>query len=105
VIAAAKTLCDRVKVVIVSLGRQGAVAVTKTEAFYCRIKSHHCVVHTVGCGDYLLAGYMSVSHPADIGQKLMVGVKVATAKAWGWVGIKPWLDIQKDIDVEMIPCY
>jgi len=105
VIAAAKTLCDRVKVVIVSLGRQGAVAVTKTEAFYCRIKSHHCVVHTVGCGDHLLAGYMSVSHPADIGQKLMVGVKVATAKAWGWVGIKPWLDIQKDIDVEMIPCY
>ena len=102
VVSASRQLCDRVEVVIVSLGEQGAVAVTKETAVYCRLKNpHHRTVHTVGCGDYLLAGYVSVSHSSAIGQKLMIGVKSATAKAWGWAGVKPWLDVQKDIDVEM----
>ena len=105
VVLAAGQLCDRVKVVIVSLGRQGAVAVTKETAVYCRVKNyHHCTVHTVGCGDYLLAGYVSVPNTADIGQKLITGVKAATAKAWGWSGVRPWLDVQKDIEVEMTVC-
>jgi 1-phosphofructokinase len=102
VVLAAGQLCDRVRVVIVSLGRQGAVAVTKETSVYCRIKNgRHPVVHTVGCGDYLLAGYVSVSNTADIGQKLSTGVKAATAKAWGWVGVKPWRDVQNNIEVEM----
>jgi len=101
VVWAARQLCDRVKVVIVSLGQQGAVAVTKEKGVYCRCKNNHPTVHTVGCGDYLLAGYLSVSQSADVGQKLVAGIKVAAAKAWGWVGFKSWLDVQKDIDIEM----
>lgn len=104
VISAASQLCDRVKVVLVTLGQQGAVAVTKEAAFYGRVKNHHRTVHTVGCGDYLLAGYLSVSPSAGMDQKLTAGIKVATAKAWGWAGTKPWRDAQKDIDVEMTRC-
>ena len=104
VISAARTLCGRVKVVIVSLGQQGAVAVTKEKAVYCRAKKHSHVVHTVGCGDYLLAGYASVSHLVDIGQKLATGVTAATAKAWGWVGRKSWPEVQRNVEVEIIPC-
>jgi fructose-1-phosphate kinase PfkB-like protein len=102
IVSAARQLSGCVKVVIVSLGREGAVAVTEETAVYCRLKNHHHrIVHTVACGDYLLAGYMSVPHFSDIGQKLIIGIKSATAKAWGWAGIKPWLDVQKDIDVEI----
>ena len=104
VISAARQLCDRVEVVVVSLGQQGAVAVAKEKAVYCRAKKDSRVVHTVGCGDYLLAGYVSVSQSEDIGQKLATGVKVATAKVWGLTGRKPWLEVQKDIEIEMIPC-
>ena len=102
IIAAARQLCDRVKIIIVSLGQDGAIAVTKDKAVYCRTKTHRSTVHTVGCGDYLLAGYVSVSQTADISQKLAIGVKVATAKAWGWVETKSWHDVQKDIEVETL---
>lgn len=80
------------------------MAVTKQTGFHCRIKNHHPVVHTVGCGDYLLAGFVSVLDSVDISQKLSTGVKLATAKAWGWTGLKPWLEVEKDIEVEVIPC-
>ena len=101
VISAARKLCDRVRVVIVSLAKEGAVAVAKDSAFYCRAKKTYPVVHTVGCGDYLLAGYISVSHSGDIAEKLVAGIKVATAKARGLAGIKPWSEVQKDIEVEI----
>lgn len=102
VVSAARQLCDRVEVVIVSLGQQGAVAVTKGTAVYCSVKEHLCkAIHTVGCGDYLLAGYVSVD--ADLGQKLSTGVMAATAKAWGWVGNKSWPEVQQEIEIEIIP--
>jgi 1-phosphofructokinase len=101
VISAARKLCDRVRVVIVSLARDGAVAVTKDLAFHCRAKKSYPVVHTVGCGDYLLAGYISVSHSIDIAEKLVAGVKVATAKACGLAGVKPWPEVQKGVEVEI----
>lgn len=102
--SAARRLCDRVEVIIVSLGKQGAVAVTQETAVYCRVKNQpYKAVHTVGCGDYLLAGYVSVlPDDAGISQKLTTGVKAATAKAWGWVDNKPWSEVEKNIEIEMI---
>jgi 1-phosphofructokinase family hexose kinase len=102
VATAARCLCDQIEVVIVSLGQQGAVAVTKDTTVYCRLKNHHHqVVNTVGCGDYLLAGYVSVSD-TEISKKLITGIKAATAKAYGWVGNKSWSEAEKNIEVEMI---
>ncbi len=102
VISTARRFCNRVRVVIVSLGRQGAVAVTKEAAFFGTIKnSRHCAVHTIGCGDYLLAGYLSAHHTQDTGQKMITGIKAAAAKAWGWTGIKSWRDVDKEIEVEL----
>ena len=104
VILASRQLCNRVKVIIVSLGQKGAVAVTKDAAVYCRIKKQRRVVHTVGCGDYLLAGYVSVSDSAEISQKLATGVKAATAKAWGVAGSNAWPQAQGDMEVETRWC-
>ena len=101
VVLAACQLCDRVETILVSLGKQGVVAVTKETSFYCRSKNNHPAVHTVGCGDYLLAGYVSVEPGADMGRKLTAGIKAATAKAWGWIEVKSWHEVQQEIEVEI----
>ena len=103
VISEARQLCDRVQVILVSLGAKGAVAITKEVAYYGRQRkqSGHAL-HTVGCGDYLLAGYVSMSGSEDIRLKLTAGLRAATAKAYGWAEVKSWSDIQKDIDIEII---
>ena len=62
----------------------------------------HQARHEVGCGDYLLAGDVALPVTADIGQKLATGIRVATARAWGWSGVKPWPQVRKEIEVETI---
>ncbi len=96
VAAAARGLCGRAREVVVSMGGQGAIAVTKEEAVMCRAAGpERPVVHTVGCGDYLLAGYLAAGPEAGPADKLAAGVKAATAKAWGWAGAKPWTEVKE----------
>ena len=45
--------------VLVSLGPEGAVLVTSRGAWHAREPRRARVVHTVGCGDALLAGFLS----------------------------------------------
>ena len=47
--------CERV---LVSLGREGAVLVTAEGAWHARARGRVKVVHTVGCGDALFAGFL-----------------------------------------------
>lgn len=83
VIAAGRGLCDAVEIVLVSRGADGALAITKDAAIGCRVvRPSHDVVNTVGCGDHLLAGFLSQG-VGDIRGALEIAVKVATARAWG----------------------
>lgn len=101
-IANTRQLCDRVKTIVVSLGADGAVAVTKESAVHCRvIDIRHRIVNTVGCGDYLLGGYLSADLAADLATKLTAGIKAATVKALGWVETRSWQEIQQNIEVEI----
>jgi 1-phosphofructokinase family hexose kinase len=95
IIRAARTLADRVDLVLVSRGRRGAIAVTADDAIARAAAKIQAVCHTVGCGDSLLAGfldgYLSVCpeikpgrpNRSAIRKGLVRGVRLATNRAGG----------------------
>lgn len=81
---AAQTFCDRAEIILVSRGADGAMVITKDQAFIGRSKvPQDKVVNTVGCGDYLLAGFLAGEDTADLCDRLKTAVKAATAHALG----------------------
>ena len=59
VMQAAASLTKWCEHVLVSLGRNGALLVTRQGAWRARESRRVSAVHTVGCGDALLAGFLS----------------------------------------------
>ena len=57
--AAGRDVLARCEVVLASLGERGAVLMTHRGAWHARETRRANVVHTVGCGDALLAGFLS----------------------------------------------
>ncbi len=92
---AGRKLLDKVEIVLISRGAKGSVVVTKQGAWQGKCLDRGKVLSTVGCGDYLLAGFLkalgdkSVMHSA-----LKTATSVATAKAWGWTDKMSWRDAQ-----------
>ena len=98
---ACKELGGKVETTVVSRGREGAVAVRRECAAVVRAKGERDVLSTVGCGDYLLAGFLDgLLEEDDIVFGLERGVRLATAKAWGMLGDKPWSEVEGEIKVE-----
>jgi fructose-1-phosphate kinase PfkB-like protein len=98
---AARRLLDKVGIVLVSRGRKGAVAVTRQGAWQGRCIGRGRVLSTVGCGDYLLGGFLKgLKGTSDVGLALKVALKVATAKAWGWTEEKTWGQARQRIEIE-----
>ncbi len=84
-VEAARTLLDRVDMVLISRGAHGAVIVTRDGAWTCHTGRQGKVLSTVGCGDYLLAGFLAgFRETADPCAALVRALKTATAHAWGW---------------------
>ena len=101
IVQAARTLCDKAQIIVVSRGAKGALAVTKEDAFQCKVKdAARKAVNTVACGDYLLAGFISQLKDGDIGKALETGVKLATARAWGLTEKISWSQAEKEIELE-----
>jgi 1-phosphofructokinase family hexose kinase len=103
-VKAGRTLLGKVEMLLISRGEKGAVLVTKKGAWTgsCRMKKE--VLSTVGCGDYLLAGLLSgLSGTNDPAGALATGLKVATARAWGWTESKTWPQVDKDVTVVVRP--
>lgn len=104
--AAAKELVDRVEIVIVSRGEKGAVAVARDFAVEGVVRqSDRKAQSTVGCGDYLLAGFIGESEELgdgfQVASALGRAIKVATAKAWGLCEKMNRQDAEKMIDVDI----
>lgn len=102
IIPAARSLCDSVSIVLVSRGIDGILFVTKQEAIECRVNNidPRQVTHTVGCGDYLLAGFLSQIDGNDTKKALSTAVRVAAARAWGWTEIEGWDQTIKSLEVK-----
>jgi 1-phosphofructokinase family hexose kinase len=98
--AAGRGLLDRVDVVLISRGEQGALVVSRDSAWMGRCRTQGKVLSTVGCGDYLLAGFLAgLCERDDPRSSLAKGLKAGTARAWGWAENGPWAQADRDVAV------
>jgi len=85
---------EKVEILLVSRGAKGAVAVMKEGVWEARAASRRKAISTVGCGDYLLAGFLKgMRRAASIDEALVSGIRAASARAWaetekGWAAAK-----------------
>lgn len=95
---AGRKLLDKVEIVLISRGARGGVVVTKNGAWQGRCAGRAKIFSAVGCGDFLLAGFLKDSSVMDVALK--TAIKVATARAWGWTEKMSWLDVKSRIHVQ-----
>jgi 1-phosphofructokinase family hexose kinase len=101
-VRAGRELLGRVEVVVVSRGEKGAVVVTRDGAWRGRCVGRAKVISTVGCGDFLLAGFLKgMKERSDVGAALQTGIQVATARSRGWVDGRSWGQARREIEVEV----
>jgi len=101
-VRAGRELLDKAEIVVISRGKKGGVVVTKKGAWQGRCIGRGRVLSTVGCGDYLLGGFLKdLKDKSDAGPALRMAIKVATAKAWGWTDKMSWLGVQSKIKVQV----
>ncbi|MBL7152761.1 MAG: hypothetical protein ISS79_03530 [Phycisphaerae bacterium] len=99
---ASRRLLDKVEIVLISRGKKGAVVVTSEGAWQGRCVGRGRVQSTVGCGDYLLGGFLKgLIESSNAGSALKIALKVATAKAWGWTEEKTWAQAQRQIQIDV----
>ena len=97
---AGRRLLDRLDMVLISRGEKGALVVTKDGAWTGCCQTQGKVLSTVGCGDYLLAGFLAgIRETGDPCASLVKGLKVASARAWGWTESESWARTDKDVGV------
>jgi 1-phosphofructokinase len=102
--SAARLLLDRVGIVLVSRGAEGAMVVTKDGTWNGRSRARREVLSTVGCGDYLLAGFLAgLQDTANPSAALATGLKVAAAHAWGWTETRTWPQVDSEVEVSIKP--
>ena len=99
---AGRRLLDKVEIVLISRGARGAVVVTRDGAWQGRCTGRAEIFSTVGCGDFLLAGFLKAFNDgSNTGDALKTSIKVATARAWGWTEKNPWTNVQSKIQVQV----
>ena len=97
---AGRGLLNKMDIVLISRGEKGVLIVAKTGAWTGHSASQGKVLSTVGCGDYLLAGFLAgFGETGDPAAALAWGLKVATARAWGWTESESWPRADKEIAV------
>ncbi len=95
---AGRKLLDKVDIVVISRGKKGGVVVTNKGAWQGRCVGRSRVLSTVGCGDFLLAGFLKgFVDKSDAGSALEIAIKVATARAWGRTEGKSWFRVLREI--------
>lgn len=97
---AGRSLLDRMDMVLISRGEKGALIVTPEGAWtgYCRTPGN--VLSTVGCGDYLFAGFLAgLRETGAAAAALARGIKAATARAWGGPESESWARVDQEIAV------
>jgi len=99
---AGRRLLDRVGIVLISRGEKGAVVVTERGAWQGRAAGRTRALSTVGCGDYLLAGFLKgLKDRCEVSSALETAIKVGTAKAWGWTEDESRASVRRRIRVQV----
>lgn len=102
IISAAKKFLSKSRFVLVSRAEKGAILVGKEFILSARyIGKKYPVYNTVGCGDFLLAGFLCRFCPLMRCSKnaLEMGIKVAAAKAFGLNEKFTWRQVERKLKV------
>jgi fructose-1-phosphate kinase PfkB-like protein len=100
--AGARRQLAKVGGVLISRGPKGAIFVTEGGVWIGRCAVRRKALATVGCGDYLLAGFLKgLKDKSDSAAAVRMAVKVATARAWGWTETKTWPQARRQIRVDI----
>lgn len=85
IIAAAKKLLKKTEFVLVSRADKGAILIGRKTVLAAKYSGKAFDVYsTVGCGDFLLSGFIAeICRTGDVKNALQMGLKMATAKAFG----------------------
>lgn len=101
-VQAGRELLSKVEVVLISRGKKGAVVVTKDAAWQGKCISRKKVQSTVGCGDYLLAGFLKgLKDTSKIDSALAIAIRTATVKAWGITEQKTWSQLANQVQIKL----
>lgn len=102
-VKAGRTLLGKCQTVLISRGKNGAILITKDNAWGAVFAGKAQKVYsTVSAGDYLLAGFIkSLKDSNDLSNALEKAVKAASAKVFGLAGKNSWQDIQSKIKVKI----
>lgn len=105
-IEAGRSLLDRVDIILISRGAQGAIAVTEHAAVSARWDTpDQNIVNTVASGDFLLAGFLKgMRENAELGDAIVMAVQAATSRCLGWDRQRAWGECLKDINVRSNTC-
>ncbi len=103
IVNAGRKLCKKARMILVSRAAKGALVITPESAFQGKIKGgNRKILSTVGCGDYLLAGFLAgLNDTEDIGAAFAKAIKVASARAYRITETMAWPDAESQIDVEV----
>ena len=103
-VTAVRPLLEKTPIVLVSRGKKGAVLITKKGAWAGRATASGKVLETVGCGDYLLAGFLaSYTKSVNARNALSTALKVAAARARGWTETDTWSRTSRRIEAAVEP--
>jgi 1-phosphofructokinase len=103
-IKAGRTLLDQAEMLLISRGAKGAVLVTKTRAWQANSISPRRVHSTVGCGDYLLAGFLQgLGQGRNHRKALQQGVQAAAARACQIELSLNWNQVRRTMRVQIQP--
>lgn len=99
---AGRRLLQKVEIVLMSRGEKGSIVVTEQGTWQGRCTARRRASSTVGCGDYLVAGFLKgLKDKSDIGSALKTAITAATAKAWGWADQMNWPQVRRRIKVQV----
>jgi 1-phosphofructokinase len=100
--SAGQKLFGKADIILISRGEKGAIVVTKDDVWQGKCNRRKKALSTVGCGDYLLAGFLKgLMETKNAASALETAVKAAAAKAWGRTQKKDWTQTNKQIAVEI----
>ncbi len=98
-IKAGESLLGQVEHILISRGEKGAILITAEGScqVQCQGKARN-VQSTVGCGDYLLAGFLKGwTQKGDGRMALRTALKAGTARAWGLNETTTWHKAERKI--------
>ena len=100
-VKAGERLLGQVEHILISRGEKGAILITAEGSYQGQYQGKaRNVQSTLGCGDYLLAGFLKGwTQKGDGRMALRTALKAGTAKAWGLSETMPWPKAERKIKI------